>query len=118
MMTQEEINRRINSNPKIKKFYESKDNDKASRLISMAYLLQSIANEMTEEANALIEKYGLFHFNIKLHANRLEKAFDMYHRQISSMIRDEEVKRIFCDDYEEFRKLCDKYMYSDKESKQ
>lgn len=118
MMTQEEIDRRINSNPKIKKFYESKDNDKASRLISMAYMLQSIANEMTAEANALIEKYGLFHFNIKLHANRLEKAFDLYNRQISSMIVSEDVKRMFCDDYEEFRKICDEYMNSDKESKQ
>lgn len=113
MMTKEEIDRKINSNPKIKKFYESKDNDKASRLISMAYLLQSIANEMTEEANSIIAKYGLFHFNIKLHANRLEKAFDLYNRQISSMIVSEDVKRMFCDDYEEFRKICEKYMYSD-----
>ena len=95
--------------PRIKKFVECGDADKASRFISMAYLLQSIATAYTEEANAIIRSHGLLHFNVKLYSQRLEKAFDMY-RQIASMITTEEVRQAFIADYEKFEKICSEFM--------
>lgn len=96
--------------PRIKRFVECGDADKASRFISMAYLLQSIATAYTEEANAIISSHGLLHFNVKLYSQRLEKAFDMYYRQIASMITTEEVRQAFIADYEKFEKICSDFM--------
>lgn len=110
MMTPEEIQRKIDNNPPLKRFTESEDNRKESKLISMAYLMNSIANSFTEEANDIIAQYGLFHFNIKLYSNRLMQAFDLYHRQINSMIPDNESKINFCEDFEDFKVISEKFM--------
>jgi hypothetical protein len=101
------------THPMVKKFKESGDADRASRLISMAYLLQSIATELTEEANGLIAKYGLYHHNVKYWSNQLSKVFDLYHRQISGMIIDEPTREMFVTDYENFSKVCRDFMHAD-----
>lgn len=104
------IQKKIESNPKLKKFFESEDNEKACRYISMAYLLHSIANEMTEEATDIMRKYGLFHFEIKHQANSLTKAFDLYNRTIAKLIVGEEGRQAFVNDYEKFFKICEEFM--------
>lgn len=109
-MTKEERERRINANPRLKRFVDSGDADKASRLLSMAYLLQSIATAYTDEANDIIHKHGLKHFGIKLYSERLSRAFDLYNRQLNSMIIDEDARQNFCMDYENFELVCREFM--------
>ena len=112
MMTEEEIQRKLDRNPTLKRFAESKDNEKCSRLLLMAYLMFSIANEYTEEANDVLRRHNLLHFNIKLWSNRLSQTFDKYHNQMKSMMRGE-AKELFCKDYEEFEQMCRKFMNGD-----
>ena len=114
-MTKEEREKRIASNPRIKRFVDCGDADKASRLLSMAYLLQSIAISYTDEANTIIRKHGLMQFAIKMYSERLNKAFDMYNRQIDKMITDEDSRIALCEDFEEFEAVCRRYMASREE---
>lgn len=107
------LEKKLANHPSLRKFVESTDNDKVSRHISMAYLLHSIANELTEEANEVLHKYGLVHFSIKYHSNRLQKAFDLYHRQIYNLI-DGGGREAFIKDYEYFREIVESFMNSKK----
>lgn len=108
-MTDKEIERKLEKSPSLKKFAESEDNEKCSRLLSMAYLMFSIANEYTEEANDILKKHNLLHFNIKLWSSRLSQTFDKYHNQMKSMMRGE-AKELFCEDYEAFERVCRRFM--------
>lgn len=103
------LEKKLANSPSLRKFVESTDNDTVSRHISMAYLLHSIANELTEEANEVLHKYGLVHFSIKYHSNRLQKAFDLYHRQIYNLI-DSEGCEAFIKDYEYVREIVENFM--------
>lgn len=114
-MRKEEREKRIAGNPRIKRFVDCGDADKASRLLSMAYLLQSIAISYTDEANAIIRKHGLLQFAVKMYSERLNKAFDMYNRQIDKMITDEDSRIALCEDFEEFEAVCRCYMASREE---
>lgn len=111
-MTKEEREKKIAGNPRIKRFVDCGDADKASRLLSMAYLLQSIAISYTDEANAIIRRHGLMQFAVKMYSERLNKAFDMYNRQIDSMITDKDSRQAFCEDFEDFEAVCRRYMAS------
>ena len=110
--TKEERDAQVQNNPRLRHFVESGDADTASRLISMAYLLFSIAEQYTEEANELIRKHGLYHFNLKYLGNNLIRSFDMYDRQLRTMIVDEEAKTQPCKDYDIFEQVCRRYMNS------
>lgn len=109
-MTQEEKEKLIATNPRIRRFVESGDSEKASRLISMSYLLFSIAQNYTEEAMDIIEKHHLYHFNLKHLGNSLIRSFDRYNTQLKSMIVDDGAKEQFMTDYDTFEAVCRKYM--------
>ena len=111
-MTKEERDKRVAANPRLKRFVDCGDADRASRLLSMAYLLQSIAIAYTDEANDIIRKHGLMQFAIKMYSERLSKAFDTYNRQIDSMITDEDSRQALCKDFEDFEAVCRRYMAS------
>ena len=115
MMPQHKLKKKIEKSPNIKRFLESGANEKACKLVSMAYLLHSIANSLTDEANEVMGKYGLYHFEIKYHGNNLVKAFDCYNRAITKLIIDEESRWEFVRDFEAFEKICRDFMNLDKE---
>lgn len=110
MLTEYQLKKKLEKKPNLKAFMESEDNDKACRLISMAYLLHSIANSFTDEANDLMRKYGVWHHDIKYHGNNLVKAFDCYNRTITKLIIGERGREAFVADFEAFEPVCRKYM--------
>lgn len=52
---------------------------------------------------------------VKMYSERLNKAFDMYNRQIDKMITDEDSRIALCEDFEEFEAVCRRYMASREE---
>mgnify|MGYP004643826873 CR=1 FL=1 len=103
----------LKKNPQWRAFSQSKDLSRVNRLISMAYLLQSIATSYTEEANSLLEKYGLMHHEIKSFSRHLTKAFDAYDKQLDKLICNKSSRKQLCDDFEYFENVCRQFMNKD-----
>jgi len=95
---------------KLKAFKEGGESGKADRLLSMGYLVHTVADAYTEEANEIFAKYGLMSSRVKTAANNLSQSFDAYDKAMSSLIGDERQKVNMCDDYETMRSLCDQFM--------
>lgn len=103
--------------PNYREFIESGDATKAAKLISMAYLVQSIANAYNEDAIELIQKHDLVHKKLKTRIYNLSGAFDLYDKEVSTLIDTEEAKLHLCNDYDYFRAMCDKFLDLNHEQK-
>ena len=106
-MTAEERKAQQMQNPRIRRFVESGDEERAGVLISMAYILMSIANAYTEEANELLDKHNLILYNVKHTANKFTKAFDSYHTILKSMIPSMEEQKDFTEDFTILQEITD-----------
>lgn len=106
-MTPEEKKEKMMQNPRVRKFVESGDEERASILISMAYILMSVANAYTEEANELMDKHGLILYNVKHTANKLAKSFDTYHNILKTMLPGRDEKDAFVEDFSILQEITD-----------
>lgn len=97
-MTDKEIDK-LMQNPRVRRFVESGDKERAERLTSMSYMLISVGNEYQEEVNDLLYKYGLMITDLKYFTNRLTAAFDQYNTVVKSMIPDMEAKKALIKEY-------------------
>lgn len=97
-MTDKEIDK-LMQNPRVRRFVESGDKERAERLTSMSYMLISVGNEYQEEVNDLLHKYGLMITDVKYFTNRLIAAFDQYNTVVKSMIPDIEAKQELIKEY-------------------
>lgn len=97
-MTDKEIDK-LMQNPRVRRFVESGDKERAERLTSMSYMLISVGNEYQEEVNDLLHKYGLVLTDVKYFTNRLTAAFDQYNTVVKSMIPDMEAKQELIKEY-------------------
>lgn len=97
-MTDKEIDK-LMQNPRVRRFVESGDKERAERLTSMSYMLISVGNEYQEEVNDLLHKYGLMITDLKYFTNRLTAAFDQYNTVVKSMIPDMEAKKELIKEY-------------------
>ena len=96
--------------PNYKAFVESGSEHRTAKLIAMSYIIQSVANEYSEEAADLMAQYGLKHGRIKTASENLSRSFDTYNAVLSSLIGDEEARLQLCDDYEQFKQICDQFL--------
>lgn len=103
----------METDPLFREFIESGSEKRVARLVSMAYLIDSIGNSYTEEAVSLMEKYDLVHKKIKTTSNNLTQSFDSFDKAISALIDTRDAKLQLCSDYEIFQAVCDKYMNAD-----
>ena len=96
----------------IEGFRSSGDADRSSRLVSMAYLIQSVCNAYWEEAAMLMQRHGLMHKRLKTRFTNLSTAFDLFDKEVFSLVDDPEAQQQLMDDYDAFRTVCDQYMQS------
>lgn len=101
--------------PYYKAFVESGNEHRVAKLIAMAYILQSVANEYSEEAADLMAQYGLMHKKIKTTSNNLTQSFDAFNNVLSSLIEDDDARLQLCDDYDQFKKFCDEFLNDGKD---
>lgn len=86
------------------RFINSPDLARSNKCASIAYLLFTLGNLYIEENIALLEKYGLYHHNIKHDAKELVKSFDVYDKSFRKMIiKGKEMP--LCEDYEKLQKF-------------
>lgn len=74
-------------------------------LLSAAYMLNSEVSILTAMTETLLERYGLKLGSLKWRLNNLNGAFDMYCREFSSLVTDEEMKECWMRDVSELHKL-------------
>ena len=96
--------------PGYKAFAESGTEHRVAKLIAMSYIIQSVANEYSEEAADLMSQYGLKHGKIKTTSENLSRSFDTYNAVLSSLIGDDGARLQLCDDYDQFKKICDQFL--------
>ena len=92
--------------PRLKKFVESGDLDKANTLEGTAFHLFSIANAMHEEAVEVMRKNGFVNHELKYATNRLTQAFDFYNTQLNRKLPKTADRGEFCKIYEALDQLC------------
>lgn len=86
------------------RFINSPDLARSNKCASIAYLLFTLGNLYVEENIALLEKYDLYHHNIKHDAKELVKKFDVYDKSFRKMIiKGKEIP--LCDDYDKLREF-------------
>lgn len=103
----------MEQDPDFRNFIESGDSRRVSILISMGYLVQSVANEYNEEAIKIMENHNLVHKKIKTTSNNLTQSFDSFDKAISQLINTQDAKLQLCSDYGIFKAVCDRYMNAD-----
>lgn len=113
MDKQQKIQKAMEQDPNLRNFIESGDSKRVSVLLSMGYLVQSVANAYNEEAIDIMEKHGLVHKKIKTKINNLTQSFDAYDKAVFSLIDSKEARENLLEDYDTFRGLCDKFMNAD-----
>lgn len=101
---------KLREEPHVKAFLESEDCQKTVRLISMAYLVHSVANSLVEDAFDILAKYDSVRGKIKTTSNNVVQSFDTFDKVMRSLIGDQEAKWQFCDDFDEFEAVCIEYM--------
>lgn len=90
---------------------DSGDLDRAARLLSMAYITFTEANNYVERANTLLEKHDMVHKKVKTTVNNFTQSFDSYDKVMQSLIGGNKAAlRQFCDDSDVFRELLDAFM--------
>ena len=92
--------------PRVRRFTESGDFDRANLLEGTAYHLFSVANSMHEEAIELMSKHGFVNQGLKHATNRLTQAFDMYNTHLNAMFPATADRGKFCKTYEAIDQLC------------
>lgn len=93
----------------IEKFKQSEDYQRSNVCASCAYLLFSIAEAYVEENIEILDKYGLYHHNLKHDAKELIKKFDVYDKSFRKMIIRGKENNI-CSDYQELEKHIKEYV--------
>lgn len=95
----------------VKELKESGTLDIAAKLYSMAYLTFSRANAYAEEANDLLEPYGIVHKRLKTAINNLMQSFDAYEQVMSVLIHgDNAARHQLCCDSDTLAELLDAFM--------
>lgn len=100
----------MHADPEYKAFVESGAKLKVSKLFSMAYIVASVFNAYQEEATELMDKYHMNQKGIKMKADNLSNSFDAYDKVMRSFLKEENVKKLLVEDYENFKRLCDRFM--------
>lgn len=86
------------------RFINSPDLARSNKCASIAYLLFSLGELYVEENIALLEKYDLYHHNIKHDAKELVKKFETYDKSFRKMIiKGREIP--LCNDYDKLQKF-------------
>ena len=93
----------------IEKFKQSTDYQRSNVCASCAYLLFTVAQAYVEENIEILDKYNLYHYNLKHDAKELVKKFDMYDKSFRKMIIKGKEENI-CNDYEELAKHIKEYV--------
>lgn len=101
------------NDPRMIQYRECGDDVRVNKLISMAYLTNSIANAYNEEAIEILEKYTLVQKRFKTKVFNLKAAFDAYDKELFSMVSGEAEQRTFCLDYDILKEILDEYLRAD-----
>ena len=86
--------------------------DTIARLLSMTYLMFTIANSYAEEAIDEAEKIGIMRKKLKTRMVNLRVAFDLFDEVFFAMVGREDMKKAFCEDYDMIKKKLDEFMNS------
>ena len=90
-------------------FYGSDDEKRLSALLTMEYIVLSVANAYHEEAKDLMQQYAVYDFETKKESEAAIKRFDDYHNYMMQMFfhgqqtANAQISAI----YEELKKTCD-----------
>ena len=100
-MKQQKIEMLIKDNEKFRRYHESGDNTRLSKLVSMMYLLNTCTNELRMEADEILDRYEIKRGKIKTLSNNVEQSFDAYNNYLAAMLDDnDEAKRRFSGHYD------------------
>ena len=100
-MKQQKIEMLIKDNEKFRRYHESGDNTRLSKLVSMMYLLNTCTNELRMEADEILDRYEIKRGKIKTLSNNVEQSFDAYNNYLAAMLGDnDEAKRRFSGHYD------------------
>lgn len=113
---QQKIQKAMEQDPDFRNFIESGDSRRVSILLSMGFLVQSVANEYNEEAIKIMENHNLVHKKIKTKINNLTQSFDAYDKALFSLVNTQEARQNLVDDYGSFKKICDTFMLKDNQT--
>lgn len=111
--TKEQLRERMMQDTNYRAFVESGDHRKCAKLISMAYVMNSIVNEYMDDAVSIMEKYDMVHKKIKTTMNNLSQSFDSMEKTIRTLICDDEARKELCNDYGILKGTCDRFMNAD-----
>lgn len=96
---------------KVAEMQENGTLDVAAKLLSMAYLTFSRANAYVEEANAMLEPYGVMHKKVKTTVNNMMQSFDAYDKVMQGLIGGNQgALRQLCFDSDTLSDLLDAFM--------
>lgn len=95
---------------RIKSLVDSGDCFRSSILVSMGYLLISIADEYIQDALDILDKHGLHSHDIKYVTSTYCKSFSLLHQTLKARNVVREYEESFCGDYDRFKAVCDTYM--------
>lgn len=98
------------SDPEYKAFVKSGSRLKVSKLFTMAYIVATVFTEYVDEAQEIMEKYHMNQKSIKTKANNLTQYFDAYDKVMRSFLNEETAKKLLTEDYEDFKRITDKFM--------
>lgn len=107
-----EVNKNKEFYKRYQEFKQSGREDKFLRLLSMTYIMHSIANAYAEEAIEMAEEIGIVRKKLKTRIVNLEVAFDLFDKEFYAMTQTESIQKAFCEDYDELKRVLDKYMNS------
>lgn len=96
----------------IQELKDSGDADLAARKLSMAYLLTTLGNSYAEECLELVAKHHLVRSKIKTVANNLMQSFDVWNKQMASMMSGADSAVSFCNDTMLLGEILDVFMDS------
>ena len=100
-MKQQKIEMLIKDNENFRRYHESGDNMRLSKLVSMMYLLNTCTNELRMEADEILDRYEIKRGKIKTLSNNVEQSFDAYNNYLAAMLGDnDEAKRRFSGHYD------------------
>ena len=90
-------------------FYGSDDEKRLSALLTMEYVVLSVANAYHEEAKDLMQQYAVYDFETKKESEAAIKRFDDYHTYMMQMFfhGQREANCQISTIYEELKKTCD-----------
>lgn len=72
----------------VEEFRKSRDSRDAAAALSASYLLYTVANEYAESCMEIMGRYHLNRKKVKTAANNLFQAFEVFNKELSSMVTD------------------------------